>query len=207
MFYNTCDMPRSQNQQILDLLATQGVLRPRDLAAVGIPATPLSRLVASGQVVRVSRGIYIAAGAGITLKHTLAEASKRVPTGIVCLLSALAFHDIGTQGPHQIWMAIGRKDWLPRGAYPPIRFVRFSGQALSAGVVEHLIEGVSVHVYDLAKTVVDCFKYRNKIGIDVALEALRDCRRQRKCSIDDLWRYAKICRVTTAMRPYLEALA
>jgi predicted transcriptional regulator of viral defense system len=198
-------MVATQSQRILDLLAVQGILRPRDLAAAGISRQQLSRLVVQGDVLRAARGIYIAADADLSAHHSLAEACKRVPSGAICLLSALAFHEIGTQGPHEVWMAIDRKTWLPRAAYPPIHFVRFSGPALTEGVTEQIIEGVSVRVYDPAKTVIDCFRYRNKIGLDVALEALRDCRRQGKCSNDDLWRYAQLCHVSKAIRPYLEA--
>jgi predicted transcriptional regulator of viral defense system len=186
-------------------MTAQGMLRPRDLAAAGIPRQQLSRLVDQGAVLRVARGIYIAAGADLSAHHSLAEACKRVPSGVICLLSALAFHEIGTQVPHEVWMAIDRKARLPRAAYPPIHFVRFSGPALAEGVTEQIIEGVPVRVYEPAKTVIDCFRYRNKIGLDVALEALRDCRRQRRCTNDDLWRYAQLCRVSKAIRPYLEA--
>jgi predicted transcriptional regulator of viral defense system len=186
-------------------MAAQGMLRPRDLAGAGIPRQHLSRLVDRGDVLRMARGIYIAADADLSAHHSLAEACKRVPNGVICLLSALAFHEIGAQGPYEVWMAIDRKERLPRVTYPPIHFVRFSGSALAEGVAEHLIEGVTVRVYDPAKTVIDCFRYRNKIGLDVALEALHDCRRQRRCANDDLWRYAQVCHVATAIRPYLEA--
>ncbi len=198
-------MASTHAQRILELLASQGMLRPRDLDAAGIARQQLSRLVAQGDVLRVARGIYIAADADLSAHHSLAEACKRVPSGVICLLSALAFHEIGTQGPHEVWMAIDFKARLPRAGYSPIHFVRFSGPALSEGVTEQIIEGVTVRIYDPAKTVIDCFRYRNKIGLDVALEALRDCRRQRKCSNDGLWRYAQLCHVSKAIRPYLEA--
>jgi predicted transcriptional regulator of viral defense system len=114
--------------------------------------------------------------------------------------------DLTTQAPFEVWMAIGEKAWRPKVSYPNMRFVRFSGDALDEGVEEHLVEGVPIRVYDAAKTVADCFKYRNKIGIDVAIEALRDCLRKRKCTIDQLWHYGRICRVTNIMKPYLEAV-
>jgi predicted transcriptional regulator of viral defense system len=142
----------------------------------------------------------------VTEFHSLEEACKRVPHGIVCLLSALRFHGLTTQAPFEVWLAIDRKARLPRLGALPLRIVRFSGRALKEGVEEHRIEGVPVKTYNPAKTVADCFKYRNKIGLDVALEALRDCRRQRKCTNDELWRYAKVCRVANVMRPYMEAL-
>jgi predicted transcriptional regulator of viral defense system len=126
---------------------------------------------------------------------------------VVCLLSALRFHDLTTQAPFEVWLAIGEKAWRPRLEYPPLRIVRFSGAALSAGVEVQQIEGVTVQVYSPAKTVADCFKYRNKICLDVATEALRECRRARHCSMDDLWHYAGICRVQYVRRPYLESIA
>jgi predicted transcriptional regulator of viral defense system len=147
------------------------------------------------------------AGASFGEQFTLAEACKRVPHGVVCLLSALQFHDLTTQAPFEVWMAISEKAWLPRVAYPPLRIVRFSGAALTSGIEEHQIEGVPVRVYCPAKTVADCFKYRNKIGLDVALEALRACWKKRRATMDDLWEAAKVCRMANVMRPYLESLA
>ena len=195
-----------RTQQILEIVAKAGVLRPRDLDAHGIPRIYLSRLCERGLLDRVGRGLYVLPDADVSEHHTLAEAGKRVPHGVVCLLSALRFHGLTTQSPSEVWLAIGNKAWRPQVDYPPLRFVRFSERTLEAGVEEHSIEGVLVRIYNPAKTVVDCFKYRNKIGLDVALEALRDCRRQRRCTNDDLWHYAKICRVANVMRPYMEAI-
>jgi predicted transcriptional regulator of viral defense system len=200
-------MEYMQTQRILEIVEQVGVLRPRDLNAYGIPREHLRRLHARGRLRRLGRGLYVLPDADLTEHHTLAEACKRVPHGVVCLLSALRFHELTTQAPFEVWLAIGEKAWRPRADYPPLRIVRFSGAALAAGVEEHVVEGVSVKVYCPAKTVADCFKYRNKIGLDVALEALRDCRRQRKCTNDKLWHYAEICRVANVMRPYLEATA
>jgi predicted transcriptional regulator of viral defense system len=196
-----------RTQRVLEIVEQAGVLRPRDLDAHGIPRIYLSRLCDRGLLQRVGRGLYVLPNADVSEHHTLAEAGKRVPRGVVCLLSALRFHGLTTQSPFEVWLAIGSKAWRPHVDYPRLRFVRFSARALEAGVEEHSIEGVHVHVYDPAKTVADCFKYRNKIGLDVALEALRDCRRQRKCTNDELWHYAKICRVANVMRPYMEATA
>lgn len=197
----------SKTDKVLDLVRKAGVLRPRDLAPYDIPRTYLSRLCAAGKLQRIGRGLYVLPGSGATEHHSLAEACKRVPKGVVCLLSALRFHDLTTQAPFEVWLAIGEKTWRPRLKYPPLRIVHFSQAALNAGVEEHQIEGVTVHVYSPAKTVADCFKYRNKIGLDVAIEALRECRRARRCTMDDLWHYAGICRVRNVMRPYLESLA
>ncbi len=149
----------------------------------------------------------MSADAEISVHHGLAQACKQVPRGVICLLSALQFHQIGTQSPFEVWMALDRNAARPRIDYPPLRIMRFSGEALTEGIERHTIEGVPAKLYNPAKTVVDCFKYRNKIGLDVAMEALRDCCAQKKCSNDDLWRYAKICRVANVMRPYLEAIA
>lgn len=201
------DQGPDRTQRILGIVERTGVLRPRDLDPHGIPRIYLSRLCERGLLQRVGRGLYVLPNADVSEHHTLAEACKRVPHGVVCLLSALRFHGLTTQSPSEVWLAIGSKAWRPQVDYPKLRFVRFSARALGAGVEEHSIEGVLVRVYNPAKTVADCFKYRNKIGLDIALEALRDCRRQRRCSNDELWHYARICRVTNVMRPYMEATA
>lgn len=200
-------MEKERTRQILQLAKRTGILRARDLDAQAIPRIYLSRMLRSGQLERIGRGLYVPAGGSIGEHRTLVEASKRVPKGVVCLLSALRFHNLTTQGPREVWLAIGEKAWRPRVTSPPLRTVRFSDRALREGVEVHQIEGVAVRVYSPAKTIVDCFKYRNKIGLDVALEALRECWRARRCTMDDLWRYAKVCRVQNVMRPYLEAMA
>lgn len=199
-------MKNSRTDKIIELARTIGVIRPRDLDAYGIPREYLRRLCNKGVLERRSRGIYALANADLTEHHSLVLASKRVPKGVVCLLSALRFHRLTTQTPFKIWMAIDRKARLPKAEGVPLHIVRFSAAALTEGIEYHLVEGMEVPIYCLAKTVVDCFKYRNKIGLDVALEALRECLRERRCTIDELWRYAKICRVANVMRPYLESL-
>jgi predicted transcriptional regulator of viral defense system len=150
--------------------------------------------------------MYMTAGVPETLYLGLAQARKAVPRGVVCLLSALRFYEIGTQGPHQIWIALDRRAARPRVSNPSIKVVRFSGESLTEGIEEHDIAGIPVRIYSPSKTVADCFKYRNKIGLDVAIEALREAVRARKCTADELWRYAKICRVSRVMRPYMEAI-
>ena len=199
-------MATTKRQQILQLLNKTGVLRPRDVEALGISGVYLNRLHAEGILDRPSRGLYVLADAEPGEHRTIAEACKRIPHGIVCLLSALQFHDLTTQSPFEIWMALDEKARLPTVDYPPLRFVRFSGQALTFGVQQHDVEGVAVQVYSPAKTVVDCFKYRNKIGLDVAIEALRDCWQQKKATMDELWVAAKVCRMSNVMRPYMETL-
>jgi len=197
----------TQADRVLELVKQMGFLRPRDLDPYGIPRTNLSRLCAAGKLQRIARGLYVLTNTDVTEHHSLAEACKRVPKGVVCLLSALQYHGLSTQAPFEVWMAIGEKAWRPHIEYPPLRIVHFSHPTLTAGVEEHQIEGVIVQVYTPAKTVADCFKYRNKIGLDVAIESLRECLRSQLCTMDKLWHYAKICRVQNVMRPYLESLA
>jgi predicted transcriptional regulator of viral defense system len=144
--------------------------------------------------------------AEVTANHGLAVAAKAIPKSVICLLSALRYHEIGTQSPQEVWIAIDRRAASPRIKYPKLRIMRFSGMALTEGIEEQNVEGVPVKVYNPAKTVADCFKYRNKVGLDVALEALRDVVHNRRCTIDELWKYAKVCRVAKTMRPYMEAV-
>lgn len=199
--------PKGLAGKALRLVREVGVFRARDLAAHGIPREYLRRLESQGFLVRESRGLYRVREAPVTEHHSLAAICKKVHHGVVCLLSALRFHELTTQAPFEVWLAIDRKARRPKAEDLPLRLVRFSGPALRQGIEEHSIEGVRVRVYNPAKTVADCFKYRNKIGLDVAIEALRDYRRQRHANLNNLWRYAKICRVAAVMRPYLEALA
>lgn len=193
--------------KLLELVRKRGLVRPRDLAPLGIPRVALTRAVRRGQLERVGRGLYGLTGRAVSAHGTLAEVARRIPRGVVCLLSALRFHDLTTQAPFQVWLAIDNKAATPRLDYPPLRLVRFSGAALAEGVEEHVVDGVTVRVTGVAKTVADCFKYRNKIGLDVALEALRDAWTGRRMTSDEIWHYAKIDRVANVMRPYLESLA
>lgn len=198
--------PDSAREQVLRLVQERGVLRPRDLDQQGLARTYLQRLYQEGTLDRVGRGLYTLPEGGAGEHQSLVEAAKRVPHGVVCLLSALRFHELTTQSPSVVWLAIDRKARLPKVDSPAVRVVRFSGAALTAGTETHELGGVSVKIYSPAKTVADCFKYRNKIGLEIALEALRDCRRLKLCSAEELWRYAGICRVTEVMRPYMEAV-
>lgn len=200
-------MARTAEAKVLDLVRKRGILRPRDLTRHGLPADYLWRLHRKENLERVGRGMYTLPDSDLTEHHTLAEAAVRVPRGVICLLSALRFHDLTTQSPFEVWVAIDVKARPPKEAIIPLRIVRFSDKALSAGIETHKIEGVDVKVYGPAKTVADCFKYRNKIGLDVAIEALRDYSRRRRFSADELWEYAKVCRVANVIRPYAEALA
>ena len=200
-------MPASSDRnRTLRLARRRRSVAARDLAAEGIHRQVLSRMVEAGELERVTRGQYRLPDHPLTEHHGLALASAAVPQGVVCLLSALAFHDIGTQLPFEVWIAIDRRARRPTLMQPPLRIVRASGAALTEGVESHRIEGQPVRVFSVAKTLADCFKYRNKIGLDVALEALREAWRARRFTMDELDRCAAVCRVQRVMRPYLEAL-
>ena len=199
-------MKMSQKQQVLGLVRSLGVLRPRDLGAHGIPRAVLSRLCEKGELMRCGRGLYVTGVEMMTENHSFAEIARRVPVGVVALLSALRLHGLGTQLPPEVWLAIPSKARRPRNTPVTLRIVRFSGKAFTEGVQERRIENVRVRIYNPAKTVADCFKFRNKVGLEVALEALRECWRKKKATADELWKYAKLCRVANVMRPYLESL-
>ena len=196
----------THEQQVLRLARAQTLLRARDLTQQGLPTIALTRLVQAGKLERVARGLYGLPGAEISEHRSLAEVSARVLKGVVCLLSALRVHEIGTQAPHEVWIAIPPHMVSPRLDQPVIRVVRMSDEALVEGVDRLNIDGVEVPVFNAARTIVDCFRFRNKIGLDVALEALRDGWNQRKFTLDDLWRHATRGRVANVMRPYIEAI-
>lgn len=193
-------------ERVLSLARKKGILRPRDLDELGVAREYLNKLHHEGYFERVGRGLYRLADSDIGTHSQLAEVAKRAPKAVACLISALDFHELTTQIPHQIWLAIPPKARAPRIEYPPVRIVRFATAALQFGVQTHTIDGVDVKVFTPAKTVADCFKFRSQVGLDVALEALRDCLREKKATIDDLWQAAKVCRMTNVMRPYLESL-
>jgi predicted transcriptional regulator of viral defense system len=195
----------AQRLRALDLLKDRRMLRLKDFVAEGIGPETLARLVREKAVLRPARGLYQLTAAPVDPAHTLAEAAVLVPSGVICLTSALQYHELTLQMPSAVWMAIDRAAWRPRIDYPQIRFVRFSGSALTEGVVRHRIESVEVPVTEPARTIVDCFRYRAKVGLDVAMEGLREGIRRRRCTPDDLWTYARKARVWTVMRPYVEA--
>ena len=198
---------KTPSEKAVALVRRTGVVRARELTREGVTREHLRRLLHRGQLQRIGVGLYSLPGADISEHRSLVEACSRVPRGVICLLSALRFHNLTTQNPFEVWMAIPHKAWRPKGEGVRLRLMHLSGHALTSGVEEHRIEGVPVRVFNPAKTVADCFKFRNKIGLDVALEALRDYRRKHRSGMDELWRFAKVCRVTVVMRPYLEALA
>ena len=193
--------------RLLDFARKKGLLRPNDLAALGIPRVYLTRLTASGQLIKASRGLYQLADTALSENEGLAIVAARAPHAVFCLLTALQFHGLTTQLPRQVWIALPQGSHAPKVDYPPVKLIQYSGDAFTQGIETHRIDHVDIRVYCAAKTVADCFKHRNKIGLDVALEALKDARSKKKASADDIWRFAKICRVANVMRPYLEALA
>jgi len=197
----------THTQRVLQLVRKNGWLRASDLADAGVPRAVLTRMAASGQLERAARGLYRLPDSGSSEHEGLVTVASKVPQAVVCLLSALQFHGLTTQLPWQVWFAMPRGSHVPRLEYPPIRMVQFTGEAYTQGIETHERDGVKLHVYSVAKTVADCFKHRNKIGMDVALEALKDARAQGRASFDDLWRCAKVCRVSNVMRPYMEAVA
>ncbi len=197
----------STDRTVHSLLRRGGTARSRDFVAKGVARRQLSRMVAAGKVQRVSRGLYALPAYQGGEHRDLVTVARRAPAALFCLLTALRLHGLTTQAPFEVWIAIGSSDHAPRMEHPPLRVVRFGAASLSEGVETRRVEGIQVRLTSVAKTVADCFKFRNKIGLDVALEALREARRERKASANDLWRFAKINRVANVMRPYMEAIA
>jgi predicted transcriptional regulator of viral defense system len=199
-------MPKSKADKLRTLAAKRQVITAADAAQLGVPRTYLSRMAGRGQLEKIARGLYMSPEFSPSEHASLVEASYQVPKGIICLLSALRFHNLTTQSPRQVWVAIGHKAGAPKISSPPVRFVRMSGPALQFGASEQHVSGRVIRVFTPAKTVADCFKFRHKIGLDVAIEALKESRRLKKASIDELWTAAKVCRVAKVIRPYLESL-
>ncbi len=188
------------------VLTKVGIARSKDLERAGVSRTQLGRLVERGEVERMGRGLYTLAGAQRDERADLAEAVRRVPGGVVCLLSALRFHGLTTHDPYEVWMAVSHKAWRPAEAHPPLRLVFLSGRAHDAGIESHDVNGVGVRVFGAAKTVADCFKFRNKIGIDVAIEALQEFRRLHPSALASVGHYARVDRVARVIQPYLDSL-
>ena len=199
-------MTAVRDDQAIRLIRKLGIVRPAELELRGIPRARLYRLLSARRIERRSRGLYVAKEHPVTAEHALAQVAKRVPGGVICLLTALRFHGLTTQSPAEVWIALPEKARKPRLDHPRLRVARFSGAAFKEGIETHNLEHVDVRVYSAAKTVADCFKYRNKVGIDVAIEALRDLGRRHRGSATDLARFARICRVTRVMQPYLDAI-
>lgn len=202
-----CDVMEQlhESDRLLRFLAKHGITKTRELMEVGFHRVTLSRLVAEGKVQRLNRGLYCLPKHSPTEWHDLAEISKATPKAVIGLVSALAFHNIGTQAPYETWIVLPKGSRTPRSTHP-MRVVRFDEPYYSAGIEKHEVESVTVLVYGAAKTVADCFRMRNKLGFDIPVEALKEGWRARKFSADDLVRFAKIDRVDKVMRPYIEAL-
>lgn len=199
-------MSLTDRTRLLALARGRGVFTAQDARRTGIHSQQLTRLVASGTLERVARGQYRLSELPVTEHHALAIASRAVPRGVICLLSALEIHSIGTQLPAEIWIGIERSARAPRVPQLPLQVVRYSGAAFTEGIEHRRIEGESVRVYSVPKTLADLFKHRNKVGLEVAIEALRDAWRERKFTIDALDRAARVCRVERVMRPYVEVV-
>jgi len=196
----------TQTDRLLRYIRRHGLVRPRQLDPLGIPRIVLKRLADQGQLIRWSRGIYTVPDYDPTEHVDLAAVAARAPKAVICLLSALRFHELTTQNPFEVWIMIDRVAHRPVIAHPPLRVIRASGKALTEGMETRRIEDITVRITNPAKTVVDCFRYRRIVGTDVAIEALRDCWRQRKATMDALHHYATIDRVANLMRPYMESL-
>lgn len=198
----------THRDRALEVVRHRGIARGRDFDAAGVTRATLQRLHEDGVILRVGRGLYRLAAADVDSATSLAEAVRIQPRGVICLLSALQFHEMTTQTPHAVWMMLGQKDWAPINAPVTLKIIRASGGVLTEGVETHRVDGVPVPITSPSKTVADCFKHRNKIGIDIAIEALRDFMKARpRRDLDELYRHAGIDRVQGVMRPYLEAMA
>ena len=200
-------MAKKHHDQVLKLTRRLGVLRPRDLKSVGVPRVYLAQLAKNGRLLKTGRGLYVVAGKTLTENHSLAEAAKLSPKAVVCLLSALRFHGLTTENPAEVWLAIPRGTRPPKSGAPALRVTKFSGAMMTEGIKRHVIQGVSVPIYGVAKTVADCFRFRNRIGVNIAVEALRDAWQNKKVTAEELWHQAKVCRVLNVMRPYFDSLA
>ena len=198
---------KNHQAKLLRLVRDQGLVRPRDLQPAAIPRVYLAQLVRKGELLKTGRGLYTLASVSLTENHSLAGAAKLVPMGVVCLLSALRFHELTTENPAEVWLAVPRETRRPRSSVPALRILQFSGDMMTSGIENHLIEGVSVPVYSVAKTVADCFRFRHRIGVNIAVEALRDAWQNKKATADELWQFARTCRVLSVMRPYFDSLA
>lgn len=196
----------TQAQRVLDLASQRGMLRASHLQELGIARVVLSRLTASGQLERVGRGVYRLPERQGAEHESLATIAVKVPQAVFCLLTALQIHELTTQLPRQVWIAMPQGSHAPKMDYPPVKMVQFSGEAYAQGIEAVRADQVELRVYGVAKTVADCFKHRNKVGLDVAIEALKEALAANKTNANDLWRFAKVCRVANVMRPYLEAL-
>jgi len=193
-------------QKVLDLFEREKLVRPKDLEEINVDTKYLYLLLKEGKLKKIGEGLYTLRDFSIDEKFSLVEVSKQIPEGVFCLLTALEFQEMTTQVPHEVWIALDNSAYVPKIESVQLRVVRMSGESLSSGISEYSIEGIPVKIYTPAKTVADCFKFRNKIGLDIAIEALRDYIQGSYGTLDELWKYAKICRVQKIIRPYLEVM-
>ncbi len=196
----------SKRQQVINYVKNQSLVRSKEIEDQGLPRAYLYQLARDGIIENIGQGIYQWPDIELDAHVALAEVAKKVPKGVVSLLSALSFHELTSQNPFEVWVALETKSWKPNINYPKTRFVFMSGESIKAGVDVHIINGVEVRIFNPAKTVADCFKYRNKIGLDVALEALKEGWKMKCFSVDELMKYAEICRVRNVIQPYMEIL-
>ena len=196
----------NRTEQILELAKEKGIIQANDLKALGITRNYLYKLSEKGLLIKTARGMYMLPDAIITENQNLVEIAKKIPSAVVCLISALSFHEITTQIPHEIWIAVPRDTWRPSIVYPPLHYTVLTENVYNFGIQEVTINNTIVKIYSPAKTVADCFKFRNKTGVDVAIEALREVWRSRKATMDELVEAAEVDRVSRIMRPYLEAI-
>jgi predicted transcriptional regulator of viral defense system len=191
--------------KIQEIILQRGIVTSADIRKLGFSPKQLCYMKAKGILRRISRGVYTLSG-HVTANETFTEIALKIPHGVICLFSALQYHELTTQMPYESWVAIEKNSYYPRSLKPSVKIIQLTGKIFSSGIETHTDNGVSIKVYCPAKTVVDCFRFRNKIGIDIAIEAMRDVLSQKKAAYDEIWEYARICRMTKVMRPYLEAI-
>jgi predicted transcriptional regulator of viral defense system len=196
-----------KSAQIIEHVRGSKIVRPRDMTAIGGSRSHLWNLARSGQIERIGRGLYRDKNSPISESEAYVELAKRAPHGVLCLASALRFHELSTENPFEIWLAIERGAWTPMIDFPPVRVIHFSKPAFEFGIETHPLDGIPIRVYSPAKTVADCFKFRSRIGTETAIQALRAAYREKKATMDELWKAAKICRVSNVIRPYMESIA
>ena len=197
---------KTQKEIVKELLNNTPLMNSREFSSEGIDTKTLTRMVDEGEIKRIVRGVYTTADYIPGTHHSLIESCKLIDTGVICLLSALVFHEIGTQNPSDVWIAISRGTRIPEVSEYPIQISLFSGKAYSSGIEEHTVDGVEIRMYSIAKTIADCFKYRNKLGMAIAIEALKDVIQNKRASVDEILHYARICRILNVMKPYMESL-
>lgn len=196
----------SRNDKIFQLFEDKKMIRSRDVEAIGIPREYLLRMVRKGLVIRVARGLYCLSDENFKGYESFVEAVMTVPNGVICLISALHFYDITTQVSDKIWMAVKKGSWRPRSDSVQIKYNIFSENSYNYGIEIHKINNIEIPVYSVAKTVADCFKFRNKIGLDAAIEALKEAIRSKKAGVDEIHEAAKVCRVSRVIQPYMESI-